>query len=655
MAKSTDEFIKENVPRGTSEVPELDPEGRLIDENAEMRSESQRMLNRLQTLQRENYRFGQLTPGRYRAMTNLLSEENPPLIRSKPLEVAADIIGGAVGATPRDPTNPSEVHRLTQAAVGAYLPTAPVVKTGQAAGMAIRQPRATMSAARQSLEALGDIPTALAQPNQLGAQAGIARVPGGFFPTSRVLEKPISNLDKGFEGVLKKIEAGPDDEKKQALMALFNQKAKDFYTKQASSIDDPLRQDILSGRIRFEEGTPMADLFPNQLQKGAAKGDLQSLRMLEKNYDRMIGLVATVPRRVATDATPRIIETQIMQHIKDNLDQIPDAQLLAYAGRKPPPGPVGVAQAAAKVRQSLKDNPGLFETYLEPRIAKTLFPNYHQTTDLDMARFASLAPKAVDQLRSPGFVRPDPTDLKRKDLTPGYFLPEVEQAIEKNQPIYDIDSIFSPSILGMKPDELLKEAKKLSQRELENISYAQFVKKAFTSSQEADERKKLLEQVPKLIQEGKAPPEKIMLSGTKTFLPTSEGFKWIKVTDPDAVVAIAKGMDNSVYSYATSTTYGSLGKGRTALEKGEAEIYSLYDKNNVPHMTVEYLTNKAVPPQDKPNAIVKNTIAQFTGNGPLTKNQKPTAQYIPHIKALVDKLNPIQVPDTIQRLLKDNK
>ena len=160
--------------------------------------------------------------------------------------------------------------------------------------------------------------------------------------------------------------------------------------------------------------------------------------------------------------------------------------------------------------------------------------------------------------------------------------------------------------------------------------------------------------MPQLIKEGKAPPEQIMLAGTKTFLPTSDGFKWIKVTDPDATVAIAKGMSNSVGGYATSTTYGTLNRGRTALERGEAEIYSLYDKNNIPHMTVEYLTNKAVPPEGRTDEAIKNTIAQFTGNGPLTANDKPGPMYVPHIRALVDRLNPTRVPDTIRQLLKNN-
>jgi hypothetical protein len=100
-----------------------------------------------------------------------------------------------------------------------------------------------------------------------------------------------------------------------------------------------------------------------------------------------------------------------------------------------------------------------------------------------------------------------------------------------------------------------------------------------------------------------------------------------------------------VASYATSSTYGSLNKGRAALDGGEAEIYSLYDKNNVPHVTVEYLTSKSGVPDAK-----KNTIAQLTGNGPMTANATPE-NYAPQIVDLLNNLRPSSMPPSIKRLL----
>jgi hypothetical protein len=104
---STEDFIKKqsggDVSRGTespntAEVPKLTSEGQLIDENAEMRSESQRMLNRLKTAQQENYRRGKL-----------------PQKNEDAEKVRKDIREGMralVGMGPYDETNPTEAYRI---------------------------------------------------------------------------------------------------------------------------------------------------------------------------------------------------------------------------------------------------------------------------------------------------------------------------------------------------------------------------------------------------------------------------------------------------------------------------------------------------------------------------------------------------------------
>ena len=227
------------VPRGTSEVPQLDPEGRLIDENAEMRSESQRMLNRLKAAQQESYRRGKLPPGIQRVVMDVMSEEKPPLIRGPVIQAGRDIVGGVVGATPTEPTNPSNLQRLVQGFTGAYLPTAPVVRTAQAAKIAAQEPRATMSAAgrsaRESLEALGDIPVALAQPNQLGSQAGAVRLGGkesGNKPNS--IFTPLPKADAPFVGRLDTFVAElPGPVRKDQFLGSLQGKFRDYEIKRA--------------------------------------------------------------------------------------------------------------------------------------------------------------------------------------------------------------------------------------------------------------------------------------------------------------------------------------------------------------------------------------------------------------------------------------
>jgi hypothetical protein len=470
----------------------------------------------------------------------------------------------------------------------------------------------------------------------------VSRAPGGYFPTSRTEGGILSNLDKVFDPVLKQIREVDDPEQRKALTMLFNQKAKDFYTKQAGSIQDPLRADILSGALKFDDDAPLADAFPRTLQKNVAQGDLQALRLLEKNYDRMIGIRSVVPRIEGTDGVQGVPEAQIMANIQANLDKIPDSQLLAYAGKKPKQGPAGVAEAAAEVREKLKNNPTLFSTVLEPRIARTVFAQSAYTTDSDLARYPSLygTPATEAMVSNPGGRTPEYGEA----VPPGYFLPELETAINKGQPIQDLDRT-SIKLLGMNTEKLLNEARQIPVEELNQMGFTDFLKRAYANSQQVDKFEAAIPKVKKLIQDGKVPPADIMTYGIKDYIPSSDNFRWVKVTKPDGVRAIAAGMNNSVASYATSSTYGSLNKGRAALDGGEAEIYSLYDKNNVPHVTVEYLTSKSGVPDAK-----KNTIAQLTGNGPMTANATPE-NYAPQIVDLLNNLRPSSMPPSIKRLL----
>jgi hypothetical protein len=469
----------------------------------------------------------------------------------------------------------------------------------------------------------------------------VSRAPGGYFPTSRVEGGILSNLDKAFDPVLKEVRNVEDPDKRQALTTLFNQKAKDFFTKQAGSIEDPLRKDILSGALKFDDESAMGDVFPRTIQKNVAQGDLQALRLLEKKYDEMLGMQSSVPRRVGTDAVDDVMTSQIMANMQANLDKIPDAQLLAYAGRKPGQGPTGVADVAGQIRQKLKDNPALFSTVLEPRIARTLFVNSRNLTDSDMVRSPSLyGSPAVEAMTVPGGRRPEYGEA----VDEGTFLPEMQTAIDKGQPIQDIRSDYV-RMLGMSPDQMLRQAEQMAPEELNQMGFPDFLKKAYANAQQVDRFEKSIPLVKKAVEAGKVPPADIMTYGVKDFLPTGGDFRWVKVVKPDGVRAIAAGMNNSVASYAKSTTYGSLNKGRAALDSGEAEVYSLYDKNNVPHVTVEYLTAKPGVPDAK-----KNTIAQLTGNGPLTANAIPE-NYAPQIVDLLNNLQPSSMPSSIKRLL----
>ena len=464
----------------------------------------------------------------------------------------------------------------------------------------------------------------------------------------------LSGVDKSLQPVLKKITEMDPGEKRDALFQMFNQKAKDFYSKQAGSIQDPLRADILSGDLKFDIDSSMGDAFPQVLVKQAAQGNIQALRLLEKEYDRMLGIRAVVPYRRGQDVPPPpgLLKAQIIKSVRDNLDSIPDSQLLAYAGKKPLPGPDGVAKAAKEVRLKLKENPNLFSTVLEPNIERTVFAKEDISSDLDIVRAPSLygntATKAMINPQGPALTK---EALEKMDALPqGYFLPEMEAAIDRGQPILDAQQSGYLSILGLTSEKLLRQANNFSVNDLQKMSFPDFLKKAYTSTQEVAQLEKDLAKVKPLLKQGKNPPAKAMLFGVKDFLPTVNDMRWVKVTNPDGVKSIAAGMNNSIGSYATSDTYGTLGRGRRALDNGEVEVYSLYDKNHIPQVTVEYATNKASVPEK-----FRGKIVQLTGNGPLTANDAPekfSEELVDFVNKL--KLSPVEIPASVNRILEKN-
>lgn len=111
---STEDFVKKqsggDVSRGTSspntaEVPQLDAEGRLIDEREEIRSESQRMLNRLQS------QPSKLPPGLRRTIAATKEQGTESMIPTA--APARDLLSGIIGASPTAPG--SEAYRTGQA------------------------------------------------------------------------------------------------------------------------------------------------------------------------------------------------------------------------------------------------------------------------------------------------------------------------------------------------------------------------------------------------------------------------------------------------------------------------------------------------------------------------------------------------------------
>ena len=231
--------------------------------------------------------------------------------------------------------------------------------------------------------------------------------------------------------------------------------------------------------------------------------------------------------------------------------------------------------------RSIKDP----EYVIGPRTAKSLYEEYENI---------------------PGFVD--------KMLGKGSLLPqELLTAIEKKEPIYDIDS-FGPALADLfKAKGINKYLGSLSERELKNAQFPDIVQAA-NASREQEQSLSMLDQ---RIRKGKAVPKEVFETGVSAPLGQVEtgpyeGYAWKQLETAASTVPEGAYIGHSVGGYAL----GGIGYAPEKVEafnQGRYQIYSLRDNRNRPVTTVEvYMVDENTP-----------VVKQIKGNGRATGNTAP--------------------------------
>jgi hypothetical protein len=621
-----------DVSRETSEVPQLTPEGQLIDENAEMRSESQRMLNRLKTAQQESYRRGKLPPGIQRAVTDVASEEKPPLIRGKAIQTAGDIVGGLVSATPREPTNPSEAYRLMQGFTGAYLPTAPVVRTAQAVKTAVQEPRATMSAAgrsaRESLEALGDIPVALAQPNQLGAQAGAVRPYGKgtvFSGVKLANDRYVgSSLDDYIDQGKSAAFRTSDVVKADAIQKFFDTKARRYMSTQLGTERDPVFDAIKKGRI--------SNLALHDIQ-GLRKYAIEAAGEGKYKVDKETG--------------------------KNVLDQY--GRPIFY-----PKDPQAVMDVTKAYDEMVDVKPMSFKPGLIPQTYKTSDPAYMQEAErireqmLQAFEAEGLDPRLVN-LKSDPMILTSTRDTG-EPYYPGYLyrmddfikdklsgdpeamkgVPEnIRRALDQDELLYDVGLKRGPLEDILDPESMANYLATLSPKEIDKIRFEDAVVGSAKFNRERIDRKFEGLRLQELVKSGKAPDKVFSKGVSEPLLQFGEdqrypGFAWKRIEDLEATIPEGAYVGHSVGGYALGGV--GYGQGHTqGFLAGKHQIYSLRDNRNRPVTTVQVIDYG-----DETNPY--RVVEQIKGNGAKTGNTAP----VDYDAEVYELLTQVVKPDAIK-------
>jgi len=516
---------------------------------------------------------------------------------------------------PQRLTKPTtEAERFTN--LGTYLP--PPIPPAAVSGTA----KAMMKGLKESGPQVESIMSKIAPAAQ---PFNIVRPAGGEFSTVKsMIEAPISR----FDSTLAKLFESRADPQYASVNKFFDTKFRDYFKKQAGSISDPVREALISGKIKIPKDSPLEEMFPKALIKAARDGDITAMKLIEKQLDEGTQIKSYKKLDTRDYASDMLasdeMRSAILQQMKSNPNIIPDSMLLRLAKKDSSKlSPEAASKAVADIRTKLKANPELFSTVYEEKIMRMM-------------------PERLTEVITPEYMEKYPSlygSVKNIfDSRQGIM------ALKGAAPVLDVES--PPRLLGMTLTRMHELMQQLPAKELERMDVPTMLNKVIQLDKVRNEVAGYANQAEKLISAGKAVPEKVTTYGTKPFTTADkQGFMWREVTEPDAATIQGKLLGHSIGGYARPGSYGSLSKGRTAIDNGEVRLFGLYDKNNQLMTNVEYVTNKA--------ETLKNSIPQFYGNGPATGNVVPD-KFVPQVEELINKLNPDNIPPSIKQLLRDS-
>jgi hypothetical protein len=386
---------------------------------------------------------------------------------------------------------------------------------------------------------------------------------------------------------------------------------RDWYTKQAGSVSDPVREALITGKIKLPKDSVIEETFPKALIDAARQGDMTAMKLLENAYDAMIdvrGHQAPPPNMTSTEFENRYA-ADILNAMKANPSTIPDSMLLRLT--KQDVSKLSAQEAQQKIaamRAKLAENPNLFNTILEPKIERLI------KRDL--------------------FDMPVPI----KDAEKQANLNPKKNPLAANNVIYDVRSSWVSKLFGMSESELESAAMQIDPKELSRMGMTEFLAKTSQIHAAKNESEMAASAVAKAIDRGRPAPTAATMYGTKELLPKdATGHQWREVIDPYATKIQAKMLDNSIAGYSRVGTYGSANGGINAIKNGDVRVFSLYNPEGYAVSNVEYLTPTFK--RGKGHYHEPNTIPQFTGNGVMTGNAFPE-NYGPQIVDLLNFLKP---------------
>ena len=450
------------------------------------------------------------------------------------------------------------------------------------------------------------------------------------------LKRKVGNIDKILDdGVTNAfVVAGNDDQQKTLIQDFWNKKARNYFTRQFGTPDDPIATGIAKKRIK---GSALEKDFPDYMidQLGVGKTRVNEQGQTRffpkypraeedftKRYDKATGLegivllnnpaasepgynyLSRIGRGLTQDAETKEIDRILNQNVRPELIN------------------TSIRGAAPSNTQ-----PG---TYIGGSTAEELFKAYEEAAAYNRMTPEQQRAWATEEYGNGRNVG----GMSLVEVGENLMPQNMRTAVEKGEPIYQAGNMEKPLRELFNPESINQYLTTLPLRELANIRFEDAVRGGLKVRDDVVRLENLAEK----IKAGKPVPDSVFSEGVSAPLlqfaeGPLEGFSWKRIEKRQATVPEGAYVGHSVGGYET----GGIGYGRDRMEgfnEGRWQIFTLRDARNRPVNTVEVRMDAGGP-----------TVTQIKGNGRATGNTAPEKYDTAVLSFLQNYLKPTKIAE----------
>jgi hypothetical protein len=569
--------------------------------------------------------------------------ELPYDILGAPMDLAMLVRQGLTGQAPAGQVGTSDYikSKMTELGIRPAPPADPTAKGFYTAGSLLSNltnPAGVTRSAVKGAQKTGKAATAVAKDFQEYNRQ--LAVPGASYAVrpsgSTIVSGPIGMkesvsgvdniLNRGLENA--KTVAGQNDGQALIIQDFWDKKARNYFTRQFGTPDDPIARGIANKQIR---GSSLEEDFPEYLIDQIAAGKTRV-----KEGVRPEGFVGPgtpesrfFPKypRAMDDFTARYDKATDLKGVvltSDPAAARPEySNLLSEQGKQ-----LGRTAQVAEEDKLLMQ--GLRPELINANVGTiTRSPTDYDRVIGDLNRSAEDLFKAYKEASMMNKMdKPEKTNWinqlmgqgrkimgKTEDEVVQNMLPEnIMTAINKGEPVYDMQyGLQKPLQAVFDPISINKYLASIPPREAANIRFEDAIKGALKMREQTDQRAMLVER----IKSGKPVADSVFAKGVSAPLLQFDegpykGFAWKRIEDRAATVPEGAYVGHSVGGYETGGAGYSADK-REGFGTGKWQVYTLRDNRNRPVNTIEVKMLDEFTP----------VVTQIKGNGRASGNTAP--------------------------------